>query len=285
MALTKSNAAPAANTPPAPAPMAPTTSVGSFETMDETTSSQPASNDAISGDAAPAAAPASTAVAVKPAGAVVTSNKAEATAFQKEVEAMKGAADFRYGNFKVFKGNNGDIMETGGGSAKLGRWVKVSMLAWDDHTEISPGSKSDKSKEAVAYSKDGITVDSIIGSQFSEFVGKSVDDYVQYLKTDGDYPDAKKSRFIDIACIVHEADSEDTFNGEVIQVTLSQSSIPSFASYQETLVMKAKAAARGIPGVKIPEDPFTFYFLREVTTKGDNTWTKLKVLQELPKKF
>jgi hypothetical protein len=84
---------------------------------------------------------------------------------------------------------------------------------------------------------------------------------------------------------VHEADSEDSFNGEIIQVTLSQSSIPSFASYQETLVMKARAAARGIPGIKIPEDPFTFYFLRDVTTKGDNTWTKLKVLTSLPAKI
>lgn len=275
MALIKSK-------PPVETPV--TTPVGTFETMDEATVAAPAANESAAPEAAEApAAPTSTAVAVPPAAAVAVSNKAEATAFQKEVEAMKGAADFSYGNYSVFKGNNGEIMQTGGD--KLGRWVKVSMIAWDDHTEVSPGSKSEKSKEAVAYSKDGITVDSVIGKQYLNWVGKKVADYVQYLRTDGDYPEARDSRFVDVAAVVHEADAEDKFNGEIIQITLSKSSIPSFQAYQENLVMKARAVARGIPGVKVPEDPFTFYFLRDVTTKGDNTWTKLRVVSALPAKL
>jgi hypothetical protein len=192
MALTK----PVPQTAPAPAAEA-VKSVGTFEAMDETTVAQPAANDAD-----PAAAPAAPAAAPVPAvqvtGTLATSNRAQASAFAKEVEEMKGAADFRYGNFKVFKGNNGEIMETGG--AKLGRWVKVSMIAWDEHYEISPGSKSEKSKEAVGYSKNGLTIDSIIGSDYARFIGTPVDDYVKYLQNDGDYPEAKKGRFIDIAC-------------------------------------------------------------------------------------
>lgn len=260
-------------------------SAGSFESIDETTAGTEAANEPAAEAAAPAVTPAASVPAVAaPAGAVVVSTRAEASAFQKEVEAMKGAADFSYGNYPVFKGNNGEIMQTGGD--KLGRWVKVSMIAWDDHTEVSPGSKSEKSKEAVAYSNDGIVIDSVIGKdEYGSWVGKKVTDYVEFLKNDGDYPEASASRFVDIACVVHESDSEDKFNGEIIQITLTKSSIPSFQSYQEQLVGKAKAVARGIPGVKLPADPFTFYFLRDVTTKGDNTWTKLKVVSVLPAKL
>lgn len=243
----------------------------------------PAANDA---SVAPAdTPPANDPVAPAATTAVVKVTKAEASAFAKEVEEMKGAADFAYGNYSVFKGNNGEIVQTGGSDLTLGRWAKVTMIAWDDHFEISPGSKSEKSKEAVGYSKDGETVDSIIGAQYSEWVGKRVADYVHYLQNDGDYPEAKNGRFIDIACVVHETESEESLNGEIIQVTLSQSSIPSFSQYQEKLLMKARAIARGIPGVTVPADPFTFYFLRELAAKNGHNWTKLRVLDKLPAKL
>jgi len=284
MALTKTQP----QTPASDAAAA-VTSVGSFEAMDETTTGTPAANDppfepttppaATAAAPAPAQAPV-TAIAVKPAGTVAV--KADTGAFAREVAEMKGAANFEYGNFDVFKGNNGEIMVTNG--LKLGRWVKVSMVAWDEHTEISPGSKSDKSKGAVGYSKDGLTIDHIIDSkEYGDWVGRKVDDYVNFLRS-SDYPEAKKSKFVDVAAVVHDTDSAagKAKVGEVIQVTLTQTSIPSFAKYQEQLNMKAKAFARGIPGIKLPENPFDFYFLREVTTKGDNTWTKLKVVTTLP---
>jgi hypothetical protein len=265
-----------------------TTPAGSFESP-ETEGTATVIDNAAPAANEPAADTAATSTQSAPAQAttkaVTVSKRAEASAFAKEVEEMKGAADFAYGNYAVFKGNNGALVQTGDGGGNLGRWAKVSMIAWDDHFEISPGSKSEKSKDAVGYSKDGETVDSIIGSQYGNWVGKPVAEYVHFLQTDADYPDAKMGRFIDVACVVHEADSEDAFNGEIIQVTLSQSSIPSFSQYQEKLVMKAKAIARGIPGVVVPEDPFTFYFLRELASKNGNNWTKLKVLDKLPAKL
>jgi hypothetical protein len=260
--------------------------VGTFESMDETTAGATAANDIPAETAtspAPAAQPAEpTSIATKPAGAVVVAR--DTTAFQKEVAEMKGAADFAHGNFAVFKGQNGEIKQTGG--ATFGRWVKVSMVAWDDHHEISPGSDSEASKLAVGYSKDGKTVDSIIGrDKFGRFIGQPVADYVKFLQEDGDYPNAKVGRFIDVGCVVHESESTDAFNGEIVQISLSQSSIPSFSSYQEQLVMKAKALTRKIPGIKVPENPFDFYFVREAAEKNGKSWTKLKVLTSLPKEL
>ena len=247
---------------------------GTFESMDETTSSKPAANDA-----APAqeVAPATTT-------AVAKVNKAEASAFAKEVEAMKGGADFSYGNYAVFKAINGAIKGVGDNKANLGRWVKVSMIAWDDRVQISPGSDTEAAKDCVAYSADGVTIESVIGrDKYGSWVGKSVNDYVEHLK-DSDWPKASASRYIDVACVVHEGETKSAkeLAGEIICISLSKTSIPSFAQYQEKLNMKAKAIARGIPGVTIPADPFTFYFGTEAASKDGKDWTKLKVTDKQP---
>jgi hypothetical protein len=262
-------------------PNAAGTPAGQFEDMEDGAQAQVATAEKPA--APPAAAPAATtAVAVAPANAVMV--KADAVAFQKQVEEIKGAANFDYGNYKVFKGVSGAIATTDG-KFKLGRWIQGTMMAWDDHWEVSPGSKTEKSKGAVAYSKNGETIDSIVGNDFAEFVGKPIDDYVVHLQTEGDYPEAKKSRYIDISFFLQAAeDSDSEMIGEVIQITLSQSSIPSFSSYQEGLRMKAKVAARGI-AVKLPEDPFTFYFGAESASKDGNNWTKLNVSTKQPTKF
>lgn len=252
-------------------------SAGSFESMDETTASKTAAND-------PAPQATSEVVAAAPTHVAVKMNKVEASAFQKEVEGMKGNADFSYGNYEVFKGINGEIKGVGDSKTSLGRWAKVSMIAWDDRVQISPGSDTDLAKDAVAYSKDGVTIDSVIGfERHGAWVGKSLNDYIEYLKEDHDFVKARASRFIDVACVVHDCESDEgkELIGEVICVSLSSSSIPSFSQYQEKLNMKAKAVARGIPGVVVPADPFTFYFIREAANKDGKDWTKLKVSDKL----
>lgn len=218
-------------------------------------------------------------------GAIVESHRSKGAEFKAKVEAMRGAADFAHGNYTVFKGNNGEIMQTGTGGAKLGRWTKVSMIAWDNHYEVSPGSDDKASRDAVGYSKDGVVIDSIIGEEFRNWVGRKCVDYVKFLQADTGYPKAKLGEFIDVACVVHEAESNEDFNGEIIQITLSQSSIGSFGKYQERLVQKARAVEMGVPGVKLPTDPFTFYFLREAAEKNGKNWTKLAVVDKLPAKI
>ena len=244
--------------------------------------------------AAPAAAPtpvrepevvASTAIAkASQTSTAVADAAADAKRFKREVEDMKGASDFSYGNYAVFKGNNGEI-SCSDTKDSFGRWVKVRLLSWDDHTEISPGETGSSTKDFVAYSKDGKTIDSVIGEEQKGWVGKSVAEYVEYLKTEEDFSKTKSRRFIDTACAVLASDSGDGPIGDVVQITLSETSIPAFAKHQEQLANKARCVAMGIPGFSLPEDPFTFYFLREVASKGSNTWTKLRIVQDLPVKI
>ena len=244
------------------------------EAVQEAAAAKPTATVAI----AAASNTSSTAVAVAEAA-----NKAKE--FQREVNAMKGASDFAYGNFRVFKGNNGEISESGGDQATLGRWAKVRLLSWDDHHEVSPGEKSDSSKSFVAYSKDGKVIDSVIGEEQKEWVGRPMADYVDYLRTKEEFANAGSRRFVDMACALMAAEDEDAPIGEVIQVTLSKSSIPAFSKYQEQLTNKARCVAMGLPGFTLPEDPFTFFLVREVAKKGDDKWTKLKIETTLPAKL
>lgn len=233
-------------------------------------------------------APAGTALvkAATTAVGAVNDAAAKAKAFQKEVDAMKGASDFSYGNYRVFKGNNGTIAETGGEEADLGRWAQVRMISWDDHFEISPGEQSASTKDFVAYSKDGKIIDSVIGEDLKSWIGKSVPDYVNYLQEEEEFKNAKARRFVDVGgALLACENGDDAPLGTVVQITLSESSIPAFSRYQQELNDKARCVSMGIPGFALPEDPYTLFFIRELASKGNNKWTKLRISGALPAKL
>lgn len=247
---------------------------------------------AAQASAAPAAGPApldaqvSAETAIAKASATSLSlNEAAAKAkqFAREVADMKGASDFSYGNYDVYKGNNGEI--AGPDNVSMGRWAKVRLLSWDDHYEISPGETGASTKDFVAYSKDGKVIDSVIGEELKSWVGRDVDSYVKYLKDEEEFANTKTRRFIDTACAVLATDSGDGPIGKIIQITLSESSIPAFSKHQQNLADTARCVSMGLPGFTLPEDPFTFYFIREVASKGNNKWTKLRIEMTLPAKL
>lgn len=240
----------------------------------------PAANDPAPAETPRAETP--RAVALRASTAVAAPN--EASRFLEEFEGMKGTADFSYGNFTVFKGNNGEIVSTDDAKTSLGRWVRITMLSWDDHWEVSPNEKAEGSRDFVAYSDDGETISRTIGEEYRRWVGKPVNDYIAFLHAEG-YDQAKARMFVDIEAVILEAESTTDMNGEIVQITLSQSSLPSFNRYQERLKGIARAISRGVPGMKLPEDPFTFYLLRQLASAKGNNWTKLEVLSKLPAKI
>jgi hypothetical protein len=159
------------------------------------------------------------------------------------------------------------------------------MLAWDTRIEISPGEDGKGAEDFVAYSKDGKTIDYVQGAEQAKFLGTSVDAYVQYLKNEEDFERASKRDFIDVQCAVLDCEDQPDFH-EIIQITLSSSSIPAFKSYQSDLNAKAKCVAMGLPGFSVPENPFEFFFIREdAENKKSQTWTKLVIKSSLPAKI
>lgn len=237
----------------------------------------------VAAPAAPVAAPAP--VAVTSSVAVLAEVAAQAKAFQRELDEMKGAADFSFGNYDVYKGNNGEIAKTGNDDMSLGRWVKVRLLAWDDHHEITPGSQDKGSKEFVAYSKDGQVIDHVIGEEQKKWIGSPVTQYVDYLRKEEGFDKAGSKRYVDLSVAVLGTDSGDIPESGIIQIVLSQSSIPAFTKYQQSLKDKARCVAMGLPNFSMPEDPFTFFVIREVVSANGNKWTKLAFNSNLPAKL
>jgi len=235
--------------------------------------------------AADAAVSATTAIAKAATSSLSTNDAAKlAKSFKKEVADMQDAADLSYGNFRTFKAKDGVIKEMNGEKLKLGRWVKVHLMAWSRHFEISPGEDGASSSNYVAYSKDGQTIDHILGEDMKSWEGKAVSDYLDHLRDTEDFDKATKREFIDTQCAVLGCEDEPEFN-EIIQITLSSSSIPAFKSYQSQLEAKARCVEMGLPGHELPASPFQFYFIREDASKGKNSWTKLRIASNLPAKI
>lgn len=228
---------------------------------------------------------ATTAIA-KAAATSLSSNDAALAAknFKKEIEAMQDAADFSWGSMRQFKAMNGTIRESGGDKLDLGRWVKVQMLAWGRSWQITPGTDGKDSASFVAFSKDGKIIDHVIGEDQKSWEGRGVEEYLTYLQKEEEFDRAAKREFIDTQCAVLGSEEEPDFN-EIVQITLSSSSIPAFRSYQTALEAKAKCVLMGLPNFKLPENPMQFYFLREAASKGSNSWTRLRIVTDLPAKI
>jgi len=225
---------------------------------------------------------ASTAIAKAASSSVAV---AAAQNFKKEVEAMKGAADFSYGAHRVFKFDAGEIKEMGVQVPfSLGRWAKVRLLAWDYSYQISPGDDSKGASVYVAYSTDGKTIDNVTGADFKSWEGKPVAEYVDFLKTVEGFTKASVRDFINTECALLDCEEAPEFR-DVIQITLSSSSIPAFKSYQSKLEGTAKCVLMGLPGFSLPEDPFQFFWIRESASKDGKNWTKGKIVTTLPSKI
>lgn len=247
-----------------------------------------AANDTVVEKAEPVAAQAA-AVAVRPAATTSLAARNEAAdlakAFAKQLADLQGG-DFSFGSYRVFKGSNGELAEMSGEKVSCGRWMKVVLLNWNTHFEISPSTDDKSAKDFVAYSQDGITIDSCIGEEVrAEWAGKPVKDYVDYLRNEEDFPKADARPFIDMACALLGTDSGDGPIGTVVQVTLSSSSMPNFKRYFTSLEGTARCVAMGLAGFSLPENPFEFYLVREAASKGSNRWTKIQLMSNLPTKL
>lgn len=250
-----------------------------------------AANDTVVETSEPVAAPAAAAaaVAVRPAASTSLAARNEAAdqakAFAKQLADLQGG-DFSFGSYRVFKGSNGELAEMSGEKVSCGRWMKVVLLNWNTHFEISPSTDDKSAKEFVAYSLDGITIDYCIGEeQRAQWAGKPVKDYVEYLRNEEDFAKADVRPFIDMACALLGTDSGDGPVGTVIQVTLSSSSMQNFKRYFTSLQSTARCVAMGLAGFSLPENPFEFYLVREVASKGSNRWTKIQLMSSLPSKL
>lgn len=222
-----------------------------------------------------------TAVAAPARTAVVGAEKTRA--FKEELDSMRDAVSFDYGVLPTFKGTNGSLRETGAnGTRSFGSWVQGRMMAYSGFTQVSPGGSEQKLKGFVAFSRDNKTIDQVIGDGVERsYVGRSVQEYVDYLRNVEKLDKASAKPYLNIAILVTDSEKGDKSGveaGDVVTLVLSQTSITSFTAYEEKLRLAERAAAMGLPGKALPDDPFMLRFTCEVTRNTQNQeWTKLNV--------
>ncbi len=231
---------------------------------------------------AAAAVQATTAVAVTTSTSITTIATDQAKTFQQELAAMKDSTDFSLGTFTTFKASNGVIAETGEGKLSLGRWVDGRMMAYGAFTQVSPGDSGAKTKGFVAWSKDGKTVDTVLGDGTERsFVGKSVQDYLHYLRETEGLTGADAKEYLNVAFLVMGCESGEVDEGEIVNIVLAPSSITAFRAYESQLQLGARAAAMGLKTkADLSGDPFRFRFscVQASNTKNQR-WSKLVIEQ------
>lgn len=248
-----------------------------FEDVTAVVEAERPAADAAAATTNPAAeATATAAVAVAASTSAVTVASEKARNFRQELAEMKDAMSFDWGTFPTFKADNGSIAEVGNGRLNFGTWVKGRMMAYGSFWQVSPGDSDSKLKGFVAFSKDGQTVDSVIGDGVERgFVGKSVSDYLTYLRDTEGLSKADVKEYLNVGFLVVESDKPEVDPGTVVNIVLSQSSIRSFRAYEEQVKVNARAAAMGLPHKAMSDDPFRFKFVAEATQHKGNKWTKL----------
>lgn len=214
----------------------------------------------------------------KPASISIALASEKAAQFKKELAEMEDALDFASGSMKSYKASNGSISETGDGKGVLGAWVEGRMMAYSRYHQITPGVSGQKYKGFVGYSNDGKTISHVIGDGHERtFVGKPIQDYLDYLRTTEGFEEADSKVYMNVAMLVTASEKGQVEPGEVVNVILPPTSIRSFAAYEDKLKVAARAAAMGLPTKGLPDDPFRFRFVASLTRFNGNEWTKLDI--------
>lgn len=201
--------------------------------------------------------------------------------FKRELEEMRDAISFDYGTLANYKATNGAIRETGNGTRSFGEWVQGRLMAYGAFWQVSPGGSDTKLKGFVAFSKDGKTVDHVIGDGAERsFVGKPVVDYLDYLRNTEGLDKADSKPYLNMAILVTSSargEKSEVEVGETVNLVLSSSSIRSFTAYEEKLKLATRAMQMGLPSKALPDDPFMLRFTATEAQSNGNRWTKIDV--------
>ena len=191
-----------------------------------------------------------------------------------------------FGDFIQFKAGAGGKLASGDVSVKpLGRWMKGTVLSIGKRLEIGPGVEGATYKKYVGFSDDSATMTRIIGAEehleLAKFLGRPVQEYLDWLRSN-DLPNADSREFTDVVFWVERTQAPDAETGTAVMLSLPPTSAAELRKYFNQLKMSCVAAAQGLKGASIPDEPFSIFAWAEAASKGDKSWTKLKFGRALP---
>lgn len=201
--------------------------------------------------------------------------------FGAEFAAMENADVFAPGVLPMLKvaSNAQDIIEVKG-ERKAGEWLSGRLMNWAWLTQISPTVQGGQGKEFVGFSRDGETMDFIIGRDGAQgaYIGRSVEDYLKYLHTTEGLENAVAKRYMQIALVCLGSASGSFKQGDMVGLTLSPTSVSSFNAYNQKLQIAIRAAKMGLGSTQTVSDPFRIKLsVQGAKDAKGHTWNKLDI--------
>ena len=140
----------------------------------------------------------------------------------------------------------------------LGTRFTASVVSYNDAFTIAPNQK-DASPKLCRYSYDNITLND--GS------GDTVQDYIAYLKDEENCPDANSKRYVELICILEDAEQDHDEIGGMVMISLSPMSVKQFERYQLQTTVKISR------GQMTQEQAMNLEVSAKIQTFGQNTFT------------
>lgn len=221
---------------------------------------EPVTIDQPKEDVAAAKVEATVAIAVAQTGALM---KPAGNKFKPVLKELDGAIVPEQAEvLPRLKSGSGCIKDADG--TNYGTSIDLELLSYHKQYTISPGSDSDEAKKLVRFSYDGIHIS---GS------GEKVDEYVKRLKEVEGYDKAARKEYLVLVGILEatEKKADGGLIGDLVQVSVSPQSAPSFHSY---LMQQSVKVARGVA------DEATAAFIRikaESKSKNGKDFTLLQI--------
>lgn len=154
----------------------------------------------------------------------------------KDLEKVfeKQGIEVDFNTFPRYRDDKGTIGDTAGNEA--GSWVELMVVSWSDSWMVAPGDDSEKAKEFVRYSRDGLTIRSE-----DDWNGKTCDEYVTYLRDEMGYEKAGVRKYTNIYGMLVAAEQDDCPGlQQVIQLALAPTSGAAWQSYMVNRTLRAR---------------------------------------------
>jgi hypothetical protein len=176
------------------------------------------------------------------------------------LQELKDAMPVEWDTFPRLKAGPGCIIDADGKS--LGSEIEMQVVSWQDGWDVSPGEDSERAKQHVGYSDDGVHM---------KDTGMTVADYLVELRSLG-FKDAKTIQKATVVGILIASEKDSTHLGNTVQLSLSNQARKTFERYRFDRTIKAQMGKQSPVGAE-----FINVKAHLKKTSGNKDWTLLDV--------
>ena len=161
-----------------------------------------------------------------------------------------------FGTLPRIKASNGEFLDDENNS--LGKEFEFTLISFNDNWAITPNVNDVSANKFCRFSYDG--------NELNDGSGTTVEEWMDELRGEG-FENPSKKKYIEVVCILDDAEDDNENIGEMVQLSLSPQSVKKFDAYKlQCMVKMAK-------GMITAEDASKITAKARNKTFGTNTFT------------